>query len=100
MDETTATRLVVSGRVQGVGYRVWFAREASRRGLKGWVRNRQDGSVEALVAAPAAALEELVLAARRGPPAAAVTDIQFDEGTLRDGEVPDGFEVRPTAWRR
>lgn len=97
MDETTATRLLIRGRVQGVGYRAWFAREAQRRGLRGWVRNRQDGSVEALVVAPAAALAELLAAARRGPPAALVGDIEAREETLAESDAPGGFEVRPTA---
>jgi len=57
----------VTGRVQGVGYRDALRREASRLGVSGWVRNRQDGSVEALLQGEAARLDELVAWARRGP---------------------------------
>jgi acylphosphatase len=70
-----AARLIVHGRVQGVGYRWWAAREARWLGLCGWVRNRADGSVELLAIGPASAVETLILACRRGPPAAAVTGV-------------------------
>ena len=65
-------RLVVSGRVQGVGYRAWFADRAQRRGLEGWVRNRRDGSVEALLAGPPDVVTDMVAECRRGPPLARV----------------------------
>ena len=57
----------IEGRVQGVGYRDWMCREAVRHGLDGWVRNRPDGSVEALVAGPDEGVQALLQAARRGP---------------------------------
>ncbi len=75
---TTATRAVrvrIQGRVQGVWFRGWMAREARERGLGGWVRNRFDGTVEALFAGPAAAVEDMVEACWTGPPAAMVTDV-------------------------
>ena len=75
---TTATRAVrvrIQGRVQGVWFRGWMAREAGARGLGGWVRNRFDGTVEALFAGPAAAVDDMVAACRTGPPAAMVTDV-------------------------
>ncbi|QFR32164.1 acylphosphatase [Ancylobacter sp. TS-1] len=96
MSETTATRFAIRGRVQGVGYRAWFAREAVRRGLKGWVRNRHDGSVEALVFAPPEDLEDLILAARRGPPSAAVAEVRAAGETVPVGEAFDDFAVWPT----
>lgn len=96
MSETTATRLVVRGRVQGVGYRAWFAREAQRRGLRGWVRNRHDGSVEALVFAPPSELNELILAARRGPPASAVTEVLAAGEIVPDEAAFGDFSVQPT----
>ena len=72
---TTAVRVLIQGRVQGVWFRGWMAREAGARGLGGWVRNRFDGTVEALFAGPAAAVEDMVAACWTGPPAAKVTDV-------------------------
>jgi acylphosphatase len=67
-----AVRLIVRGRVQGVGFR-WFVRErAQRDGLAGWVRNMEDGGVEIAAAADADALERFVEVVRRGPPGARV----------------------------
>ncbi|MFM2151257.1 MAG: hypothetical protein RLZZ187_3563 [Pseudomonadota bacterium] len=62
-----ARLLRIEGRVQGVGYRDWMCRTALRLGLDGWVRNRPDGSVEALVAGPDEGVQALLTAARRGP---------------------------------
>ncbi|HYF06614.1 MAG TPA: acylphosphatase [Acetobacteraceae bacterium] len=62
-----ARRVVISGRVQGIGYRDWMVREARRLGVIGWVRNRRDGTVEALVAGEIAAVQALLSACRRGP---------------------------------
>ncbi len=67
-----ALRLVITGRVQGVGFRAWTRREARRRSLRGWVRNRLDGSVEALLIGEAAAVDALAEACRRGPGTARV----------------------------
>ena len=80
----TAARLIVTGRVQGVGFRAWTRREARRRGLRGWVRNVSDGSVEVLVIGEAAAVESLVEACHRGPPMARV------EGVTRAPATDDG----------
>lgn len=71
-----ALRLVVRGRVQGVGYRAWAVRTARSLALDGWVRNRRDGSVEILAAGPEDALERLVAACRRGPPVAHVSAVE------------------------
>jgi acylphosphatase len=87
-------RLKISGRVQGVSYRWWTVGEATQRGLNGWVRNRRDGSVEALVSGPANQVDDLIEVCRQGPPAARVTDIEI---TAEDGAVAGGFEQRPTA---
>jgi acylphosphatase len=84
--------LRIFGRVQGVGFRHYTQREARRRDVNGWVRNRRDGSVEAIFQGPQEAVAGLVEWARHGPPSAQVTDVQVSEGT---GEYT-GFEQRPT----
>jgi acylphosphatase len=86
-------RLIISGRVQGVSYRWWTVGEATRRELNGWVRNRRDGSVEALVSGPVATVDEMIEACRQGPSAARVTDIAV---TPEEGAVTGGFEQRST----
>ena len=68
-------RVKVEGRVQGVWFRGWTIEQARARGLDGWVRNRSDGSVEALFSGPAADVLAMVAACRRGPPAARVTSL-------------------------
>jgi acylphosphatase len=70
-----AERLVVLGRVQGVGYRWWTVATARRLGVRGWVRNRPDGSVEILAAGDQAALDAFADECTRGPGAAEVTAI-------------------------
>jgi acylphosphatase len=72
-------RLLITGRVQGVGYRFSFAEAAGALGLMGWVRNLRDGSVEACVHGDAAAIDAIVTWAKRGPPAAQVAHVSvFD----------------------
>ena len=85
-------RLVITGRVQGVGYRDWLVGEARALGLRGWVRNRRDGSVEAIAAGDA--VDALVERAWRGPMMARVNGVAVSEAA---GEtVADGFERRET----
>jgi acylphosphatase len=71
-----AKQLIIQGQVQGVGYRDWMVRRARELGLSGWVRNRADGAVEALVAGETAAVEELLRLCRRGPRLAVVVSIE------------------------
>ena len=73
--DRAAVRVRVSGRVQNVWFRAWTGDRARELGLDGWVRNRADGTVEALFAGPAAAVERMVEACRDGPPAARVDDV-------------------------
>jgi acylphosphatase len=89
----TAKRLIISGRVHGVGYRQWMVEAARSLGVSGWVRNRMDGTVEALVAGDTAAVEELLRACRRGPRLAVVS--QIDEQLA---ELPEqiGFYHLPS----
>lgn len=91
MDETVLS-LQIRGDVQGVGYRASLAAKARSLGVTGWVRNRSDGSVEAIVAGPTDAVDRLLAWARRGPPAARVTGIEVSPAT---GHF-DVFEQRPT----
>jgi acylphosphatase len=89
----------IRGRVQRVGYRAWAEHVALQRGLEGWVRNRADGSVDAVFAGPASVVEGMIEACRRGPPGAQVDVIDQREGDLNDvglrrrGEL---FSVLPT----
>ena len=71
-----AKRVVIQGRVQGVGYRDWLVAQAQTLGVAGWVRNRADGAVEALVYGEVDAVEELLRSCRRGPRMAAVSRIE------------------------
>ena len=92
-------RVMVRGRVQGVGYRAWIEHEALRRGLEGWARNRHDGSVEAVFAGPPDAVATMVAACRRGPSSARVEAVDAraaspdDLAARRAGEK---FSLLPT----
>ncbi|MGK9234257.1 acylphosphatase [Inquilinus limosus] len=85
--------LRITGRVQGVGYRAWLAGQATAAGLDGWVRNRRDGSVEALLSGRSDAVDQVAAACRRGPSVALVDRVQMTEA-----EPPDhpGFAQWPT----
>jgi acylphosphatase len=83
-DAISIRHLVIRGRVQGVGYRAWAESMALRRGLEGWVRNRHDGVVEAVLAGTAGAVAEAVEACRRGPRGARVDSIDQREGSSGD----------------
>jgi acylphosphatase len=87
-------RLAISGRVQGVGYRYWTIATAQRLGLRGWVRNRIDGSVEALVAGDSESVARMIEACRRGPAGARVERVDATEAEAAD--LPDGFTQQPT----
>jgi acylphosphatase len=91
--------VTISGRVQGVGYRYFVDREARSRDLEGWVRNRRDGSVEAVFAGSADAVAAMIAACRRGPSSARVEAVQ-DEAANPDvlnlREAGERFSVLPT----
>jgi acylphosphatase len=88
-------RVVVSGRVQGVGFRAWVERNAEARRLSGWVRNRRDGSVEALFSGEAAAVEAMAAACRSGPRLAEVDDVTVVDASPDPGLR--GFRAIPSA---
>jgi acylphosphatase len=75
------THVVVHGKVQGVGYRAFVVDRAHRHGLEGWVRNRRDGTVEAVFAGPPQAVEAMLADCRRGPPVAQVETVHDKPGT-------------------
>ena len=91
MSEPGRRRVVVHGHVQGVFFRDTVRREAERRGVAGWVRNRGDGAVEAVFEGPADDLEAMVELCRRGPRGARVESVDVEE---EPPEGLSGFEVR------
>jgi acylphosphatase len=92
MSELVARRLVIRGLVQGVGYRFSMMQAAQEHGVTGWVRNRRDGCVEAVVKGRGDAVAAMIAWARRGPRGARVDDV---EEHAADGDYA-GFEQRPT----
>jgi acylphosphatase len=82
-----AKRVLITGLVQGVGYRASFERQAVALGLRGWVRNRRDGSVEAEVDGDAAAVERIIDWARNGPPASRVDHVATEEAAPSSEKV-------------
>ena len=89
-----AVRAVIEGRVQGVWFRGWTVDEANRRGVSGWVRNRRDGTVEAVFAGDDGSVAEMLRVCWQGPPAAHVTNV-----TSEPAEAPaqPGFHQAATA---
>ncbi len=88
-----AIRLVISGRVQGVGFRAFVERQALKRALRGWVRNRRDGTVEALLIGSDAALAEMEDDCRRGP---RLSRVDRAERFLAEDDGSVGFRQLPT----
>jgi len=88
-----ARRVRVRGRVQGVGFRAFAQTRAQALGLDGWVRNREDGSVELLAVGPADAVDALIAACREGPAHARVAGVSIEEAA---GITAQGFTIKPT----
>ena len=91
--------VMIRGRVQGVGYRYWVEQKAMARSLEGWVRNRGDGSVEAVFAGPADAVSGMIALCRSGPASArvdAVAEEPADTDVLRLRRPEERFSVLPT----
>jgi acylphosphatase len=86
-------RVVISGRVQGVWFRGWMEDQARRRGLDGWVRNRRDGTVEALFQGADREVDAMVELCWQGPPFATVFDVATHEA---DSPAEPGFKVVPS----
>ena len=87
-------KIRVTGRVQGVWFRAWTVETAQSLGLSGWVRNRRDGSVEALVSGDDAAVARMIEACRQGPPSAVVEHLEEQPA---DDPTEAGFKTRPSA---
>jgi acylphosphatase len=87
-----AERVRITGKVQGVWYRAWTVEQAQARSLDGWVRNRLDGSVEALFVGPADQVDDIIAACHRGPRHAAVTAVTREPA---QGIVGEGFRQLP-----
>jgi acylphosphatase len=91
--------IAVRGQVQGVGYRYWVEQQAAAHGVEGWVRNRRDGSVEALFAGPAEVVADLIARCRRGPSSARVDAVQEEPANadaLNLRRAGQRFSVLPT----
>jgi acylphosphatase len=91
--------VTIRGRVQGVGYRYWLEQQARARGLEGWVRNRRDGSVEALFAGPPDVVSGMIALCRRGPSSARVDAVEEEPANadaLRLRQAGERFSVLPT----
>jgi acylphosphatase len=86
-------QVTIRGRVQGVGYRAWVEHRARAHALEGWVRNRRDGSVEALFSGPEDVVSNMVASCRRGPSSARVDAVQVEPGN------PDALNVRRAGER-
>ncbi len=87
-----AKHLLISGRVQGVGYRFYMVEKANELGVTGWVRNRRDGDVEAVLCGDESAVGRMIAWARRGPPSAIVSTVNVTETTGSYG----AFDMLPT----
>jgi acylphosphatase len=92
----TVRRVVVEGAVQGVGYREFTRRAALRLNVTGWVRNRSDGAVEALLRGSPAAVESLIAEMRQGPRFAIVDNLSVTEHDEPGGDDGGAFVIRPT----
>jgi len=93
VSDNRTVRIGMTGRVQGVAFRDWLQSEARALGLTGWVRNRRDGSVEAVISGDPALVDDMLARCRQGPPAARVTDLAIlaeEAATFAD------FDIRPT----
>ena len=90
-DDYQAALVRITGKVQGVSFRVWTRNEALRLGLAGWVRNESDGSVAAFIAGPDTAISTMIERFWHGPPGASVSSVEKQPTTL--AEMPTGFRI-------
>jgi acylphosphatase len=91
VSETIIRHVIIRGRVQGVGYRAWTQYTAEARGLEGWVRNRRDGSVEAVFAGAPEHVRAMIGLCRNGPPGARVDAVEERDGTQAELDLRGGY---------
>lgn len=96
MTARRVVHIVVRGRVQGVGFRAFVEEEAAARALSGWVRNRREGSVEAVAAGPAEVVDQLIDAIRTGPPSSRVDTVDVEEADESALSGHKAFTLLPT----
>ncbi len=94
MDTRRTVHIFIRGLVQGVFYRAWLEATAQAFGVTGWVRNRRDGSVEAVLQGPSGKVTDMLRRCEEGPPAARVKRVEI---LAEEGDVYTSFEVRPSA---
>jgi acylphosphatase len=97
MSENRTVHVLIHGRVQGVSYRAWTQHLAELHGLKGWVRNRRDGSVEAVFSGSADLVEVMLKACHQGPAGALVENVEILQSGEEDPDLAERFEIRRTA---
>ena len=96
---SSVRHVIIRGRVQAVGFRMWVEDNARLHDLEGWVRNRRDGTVEAVFAGPASAVERMIETCRRGPPASHVEAVDASDGgpeLLAERQAGERFSVLPS----
>lgn len=96
MTSNRSLHVIIRGRVQGVGFRAWTHHQAQLHGLKGWVRNRRDGTVEAVFSGPGDLVEVMLKACREGPRGSVVETIEEVEASQEASAPFQSFEVRET----
>jgi acylphosphatase len=96
MTESRTAHVLIHGRVQGVSFRAWTQHQAQLHGLKGWVRNRMDGSVEAVFSGPTDLVEIMLKACHQGPAGAFVEDVETLDGQGGEADLAERFEIRRT----
>ncbi|NBJ12361.1 acylphosphatase [Microvirga arsenatis] len=96
MTERRTLYVLIHGRVQGVSFRAWTQHQAQLHGLRGWVRNRSDGSVEAVFSGPAELVEVMLKACHHGPAGALVEKVEILDGGKADLDPSGQFEIRRT----
>ncbi len=96
MTDNRIAHVLIHGRVQGVGFRAWTQHQAELHGLKGWVRNRRDGSVEAVFSGSGEMVEVMLKACSQGPAGSLVERIELVDGANAELDGSNVFDVRKT----
>jgi acylphosphatase len=97
MDESRTSHVVIHGLVQGVSFRAWTQHQAELHGLRGWVRNRRDGTVEAVFSGPGNLVDVMLKACREGPAGSRVEKVEILARGEPDFNASGRFEIRGTA---